>query len=209
VPPVQFWLSHTLVLAAPDSTGALPVLYSPGTWLAVTCAACLPLFRIGGTDLRQCLARTSRQWVRASLALAAFMLLSELMLHADMTETLAVAIAATLGHSYALAAPSLGALSGFLTGSNAGGSAMMLPFQLRTADQLGLPELPFASAQNAAASAASLASPQRVVLAATALGIPGEEGALVRDALKIVAGVVIIITLGLVAWLGGFGALLA
>ena len=56
------------------------------------------------------------------------------MLQSGMTDRLAAATAAGLGPAYVLAAPALGALSGFLTGSNAAGAAMMLPFQLRVAE---------------------------------------------------------------------------
>jgi lactate permease len=118
-----------------------------------------------------------------------------------MTDRLAGATADALGYGYVAAGPALAALSGFMTGSNAAGSAMLLPFQLRVAASLGVPGLVFAASQNAAAAAASLASPQRVVLAATVVAVPEAESELIRSALLIELGVVVLITLAQLAWL--------
>jgi len=102
-----------------------------------------------------------------------------------------------------LAAPALAGLSGFLTGSNAAGAAMLMPFQLRMAEQLGQDPLLLTAVQSAAAAAASLASPQRVVLAAALLALPGGEGPLVRAALVVQVGIVGLLTLGTLAWSSG------
>jgi lactate permease len=200
--PLQHWLQEHAVVSVPSLAFALPLLYSPGFMLMLAGVAAIPILRVDRTELTAALGRTSRQWLRATGALVAFTVLSELMLRAGMTDRLASAAAAGLGGAYVLAAPALGAMSGFLTGSNAAGAAMLLPFQLRVADELGLPRLVIAAAQNAAASAASLASPQRVVLAGTVLALGRAEGGLVRTALLVEVGAVLLITLGEVVWLG-------
>jgi lactate permease len=192
VPPLRAWLSTHAVLEVPAVGYALPLLYSPGFCLLLACLATVALLR---PPLRVPLATTARQWLRATAALVAFVTLSELMLRSGMTERLALATAGLFGSGYLLAAAWLGGLSGFLTGSNAAGAAMLLPFQLRIAEQLGISPLLIAALQNAAAAAGSLASPQRVVLAATVLAIPREEGRLVRAALLVELGAMAILTL--------------
>jgi lactate permease len=202
VGPLREWLQTRAVLELPAAGLTLPLLYSPGFPLLVVCLATAPLLRLSPAAVVGAGRRTGRQWSRASAALLAFMLLAELMLQSGMTDRLASAAAAGLGSAYVLAAPALGALSGFLTGSNAGGAAMMLPFQLRVAETLGLSALALAATQNAAAASASLASPQRVVLAATVMGVPEAESELVRAAIAIELGALALITLAQLVWLG-------
>lgn len=180
VAPVHAWLV------------GYPALYSPGFTLLLACLITVAVLR---PPVRPALARTLRQWLRASAALVAFVALSELMLRSGMTERLALAAAGLVGPGYLLAAAWLGGLSGFVTGSNAAGSAMLLPFQLRIAEQLGLSRVLVTALQNAAAGAGSLAAPQRVVLAATILGVPREEGRLVRAALLVEVGAMSILML--------------
>lgn len=190
VPPLRLWLSTHLVL------GPVQLLYSPGFTLLLACLATLAILR---PPVGAALGRTSRQWLRASAALVAFVTLSELMLRSGMTERLALTAAGLVGPAYLLVAAWLAGLSGFVTGSNAAGAAMMLPFQLRIAEQVGLSRMLISALQNAAAGAGSLAAPQRVVLAATILGIPREEGRLVRAALLVELGVMAILTLAALA----------
>ena len=186
VGPIRVWLSTHLVL------GPVQLLYSPGFTLLLACLATVAVLR---PPVKMALARTSRQWLRATAALVAFVTLSELMLRSGMTERLALSAPGLVGPAYLLVAAWLAGLSGFVTGSNAAGAAMMLPFQLRIAEQVGLPRMLITALQNAAAGAGSLAAPQRVVLAATILGIPREEGRLVRAALLVELGVMAILTL--------------
>jgi len=200
VGPMRDWLQRTAVLEVPGVGIAQPLLYSPGFWLLLTCLATVSLLRLPWAAVRSAAVKTRGQWLRAAAALAAFALLAELMLQSGMTDRLAGAVSAGLGPSYVLAAPAVAALSGFMTGSNAAGSAMLLPFQLRVAEQLGLPSLVLASSQNAAAAAASMASPQRVVLAAAVMGLTRESD-FVRRALSIELGAVALITAAQLVWL--------
>lgn len=199
--PLRDWLLGHAVLAVPAAGFSLPLLYSPGFWLALACVATLPLLGLGRAAALEELGRTARRWWPATLALAAFLVLSELMLAAGLTGRLAEATALLLGPAYALAAPAVGGLGGFLTGSNAGGNAMFMRFQLGMAEALGAPPLALAAVQNTAGAALSLASPQRVALATAVVGLSGKEGELVRPALLVGAGVLALVALGELAWL--------
>ncbi len=87
------------------------------------------------------------------------------------------------GGLYVLLLPLVGGLGGFLTASNAGSNAMFALFQSAVGERLELPADVVAAAQNAAGANTSLASPGRVVLAATVTGLAGREAEIMRPAL--------------------------
>jgi lactate permease len=75
-----------------------------------------------------------------------------------------------------------------------------MPLQVETAQSLGGSEAIVAAIQNVAGSHASIIAPQRMVLAATAVGLLGREGEVARAALPPVAVSVAILALaGLLA----------
>jgi lactate permease len=79
-------------------------------------------------------------------------------------------LAAALGGPYPAVAPVVGALGGWLTGSNAASNALFMPLQIEAARGLDVSESLTAATQNVSGSHASLLVPQRVILAATARG---------------------------------------
>jgi lactate permease len=91
----------------------------------------------------------------------------------------------------------LAALGGALTGSNAASNALFMPLQVEAARGLDVSQGLTAAVQNVAGSHASMLAPQRVVLAATATGLLGLEGAILRAAAAPVA-----VSVGLLAILG-------
>ncbi|HEY8476729.1 MAG TPA: L-lactate permease [Chloroflexota bacterium] len=206
--PLRGWLQGNVVLSVPHVSFSLPLLYSPGFWLAIACVATVPLLRLSRGEVLAALATVWRRWLRTAVALAAFLVLSEVMLRGGMTERLALAMAAALGPAYVVAVPLIGGLGGFLTGSNAASNALFMHLQLQAAEALGVAPLVVAAAQNTAGAALSLASPQRVVLVTAVVGLAGKEGELTRAALLVGAGVVVLVALAELAWLGGVGALL-
>ncbi|MBX5491308.1 MAG: L-lactate permease [Chloroflexi bacterium] len=205
VDPLRAWLLTHAVLSVPPAGFTLPLLYSPGFWLALACAVAVVALRLDRATVGEELGHAARRWWPATLALAAFLVLAEVMLRAGMTEHLAASTAALLGTAYVLAAPAVGGLAGFLTGSNSAGNAMLMGFQIQMAERLGIAPLVLAAAQNTASADLSLASPQRVVLAAAVVGLSGHEGALIRRALPIGLGVVVLITVAELAWLALLG----
>ena len=101
------------------------------------------------------------------------------------------------GDFFPAVAPVLGALGGWLTGSNAASNALFMPLQIEAARDLGVSEPLTAAAQNVSGSHASLLAPQRLVLAATATGLLGREGDILRTSMAPVA-----VSIGLLAALG-------
>jgi len=106
---------------------------------------------------------------------------------------------AALGGPYPAVAPVVGALGGWLTGSNAASNALFMPLQIEAARGLDVSESLTAATQNVSGSHASLLVPQRVILAATATGLLGREGDVTKAALpRVLASVAILSLVGLV-----------
>jgi lactate permease len=96
-----------------------------------------------------------------------------------MTASLGAA-AAALGSRYVWISPWLAGLGAWLTGSNLGGTAMFALLQKAAAGRTGLSLLWLAAAQNGAGQLARMLSPACLMLAATAAGLNGQEGLLLR-----------------------------
>jgi lactate permease len=101
--------------------------------------------------------------------------------------------AAMLGGNYGWIAPWLGALGGWLTGSNAGGNAMFAQLQKEVSTRVGLPLYWIMGAQNGSGSIVTMASPARTILAATAAGLLGKESQVLQK-----VGPVVLVAIGVI-----------
>ena len=143
--------------------------------------------------------QTFKQWLPVAGAVVSFLLAGQVIATSGAAALLASG-AEAFGPLYVAVAPVLGALGGGLTGSNAASNALFMPVQVEAARGLELPEAFVAAIQNVAGSHASMLAPQRVVLAATAVGILGREGEVARTTLPPIAVSVLILALaGLLA----------
>jgi lactate permease len=175
-----------------------PVFVGPGLPLLISCAFAALLFGLGSRDGKAALRGTFRQWLPTAGAVLTFVLAGEVVASSGAATLLAFG-AATFGSLYPVIAPVVGALGGWLTGSNAASNALFMPLQQEAARNLGVPEVLTAATQNVSGSQASLLAPQRVVLAATATGLLGREGDVTRVALlPVLVSVVILSTLSIV-----------
>jgi lactate permease len=177
-----------------------PVFVGPGTPLLISCAFAALLFGLGWRRAGASVKDTFRQWLPTAGAVLTFVLAGQVVSSSGAAALLASGGAA-FGDLYPAVAPTVGALGGWLTGSNAASNALFMPLQLEAARDLGVPEALTAAEQNVSGSHASLLAPQRVVLAATATGLLGREADVTRAALPPV--------LVCVAALGALGMLLS
>ena len=183
--------------AARDVLGKLgPVFDGPGLPLLLSGVFAALLFGLGGYQSGTAARRTATQWLPTAGAVLTFVLAGEVVAWSGAAGILAGG-AGSLGGLFSVFSPVLAALGGALTGSNAASNALFMPLQVEAARGLGLsPELT-AAVQNVAGSQASMLSPQRLVLAATATGLLGRESEILRAALAPVAT-----TIGLLAIVG-------
>ena len=176
-----------------------PVFEGPGLSLLLSAAFAAFLFGLEGEAVGSATRQTFKQWLPVAGAVVSFLLAGQVVATSGAAALLASG-AAAFGPFYAAVAPVLGALGGALTGSNAASNALFMPVQVEAARGLGLSEAFVAAIQNVAGSHASMLAPQRVVLAATAVGILGREGEVARATLPpIVVSVVILALAGLLA----------
>lgn len=135
------------------------MLASPGLWLFVAA-----FFFARGSVPAQALARTVQAWRQVAPVTALFIVLGVLMAVSGMATQLAHTLAGA-GASYLFAAPFVGALGGFVTGSNTGANAMFAATQAEIAHALSVPLLPFMAVHNVSAALLLMASPGKVEMA--------------------------------------------
>src|SRR5215213_4410450 len=205
--PVRALLSYAFLLAllaAANSIGALrfvleelgPVSDGPGLPLLTSGAFAALLLGLGGDEIGVATRRTVTQWLPTAAAVLTFVLAGEVVAESGAAGLLAAG-ARALGVFFPAVSPVLAALGGALTGSNAASNALFMTLQVEAARGLGVSEVLTAAVQNVAGSHASMLSPQRLVLAATAAGLLGREGDILRASVAPVA-----FSIGLLAILG-------
>ena len=171
------------------------VFTGPGLPLLLTAGFTAMLFGID--DVGGAVRDTFTQWLPTAGTVLAFVLAGEVVASSGAAALLATE-AESFGGLYPVVSSVLGALGGGLTGSNAASNALFMPLQVEAARGVGMPADIIAAVQNVAGSHASLLSPQRIVLAATAVGILGREGEILRSALApVLASIVLLALIGL------------
>ena len=208
--PVRALLPYAFLLAllaAANSIGALrsfleelgPIFDGPGLPLLVSGVFAAVVFGLGGNQIGAATWRTASQWLPTAGAVLTFVLAGEVVAGSGAAGLLARG-AESLGGLFPAVSPVLAALGGALTGSNAASNALFMPLQVEAARGLDLSTGLTAAVQNVAGSHASMLSPQRLVLAATAAGLLGRESEILRVALAPVA-----VSIGLLAIVGILG----
>jgi lactate permease len=207
VVPVRALLPYAFLLAllaAANGIAALrsvleelgPVFDGPGLPLLASGLFAALLLGLGGSEIGGATHRTATQWLPVAGAVLTFVLAGEVVAESGAAGLLAGG-AEVLGVFFPAVSPVLAALGGALTGSNAASNALFMPLQVEAARGLGVSEVLTAAVQNVAGSHASMLAPQRMVLAATAVGLLGREGDILRASVAPVA-----VSIGLLAMLG-------
>ena len=189
--PYAFLLA---LLAAANGIGPLravledlgPVFDGPGLPLLLSGAFAAVAFGLSQNRIGAAARRTAIQWLPTAGAVLTFVLAGQVVAGSGAAGVLAGG-AESLGGLFPAVSPVLGALGGALTGSNAASNALFMPLQVEAAQGLDLSAGLTAAVQNVAGSHASMLSPQRLVLAATATGLIGRESQILRVALAPVA----------------------
>lgn len=178
------------------------ILASPGFCVLVSAIAAVPVLRLGFRNLFQALSQAWRQFVPGAVAIICFLATAQVMRLSGMTSELGTALA-TLGSGYCFASPWLGALGGWLTGSNTGSNALFARLQFEAATQTGLSPEWLVAGQNAAGSHAAMVSPARTVLASTGAGLDQGESALLRTVgpvILVAEMLLMLILVGVLLW---------
>ncbi|GEQ76847.1 hypothetical protein CTTA_3852 [Comamonas testosteroni] len=186
-------LAAAALLRTLDLPAAWHGLASPGLWLLVAA-----VFFTRGRPARPSLAKVWRSWLQVAPVTALFIVLGVLMAVSGMAAQLAQALAGS-GSLYLLAAPFVGALGGFVTGSNTGANAMFAATQAEIAHALGAPLLPFMAVHNVSASLLLMASPGKVEMAVQLLAQGAAQRRWVQQSVLMLA-LVAVALMGVLNW---------
>ncbi|KAF0106771.1 MAG: lactate transporter LctP family [Anaerolineaceae bacterium] len=162
-------------------------------WILVSTLLALPFLKPTKKQLGDSFKKWLKRAPRPMLASAVFFAIAYLMNHSgkgldwtlanpdnNMIAVLANASSAAFGRFYPLAAPYLGLLAGFVSGSEASAIAMLTSLHLSTAETIGAAGLLIAAASGIGGGLASVISPAKLQNAAAAIDRIGEESSILR-----------------------------
>lgn len=175
----------------------VPIFTGPGLPLLLSAAFTALIFALSPQKIKSSAISTLKQWAPTAGAVLTFVLAGQVVASSGAATILASAAFAA-GGLYPAAASVVGALGGVLTGSNAASNALFMPPQIEAARGLAISEPLISAVQNVSGSHASMLAPQRIILAATATGLLGREGEIVKAALPpVLVSVFVVAIVGL------------
>lgn len=179
VPPLRDLLKPLWALRPYDNQPAFAVFYTPAFWLVaigivVAISARASLLRLVGEAAKGA-------W-RACAVTLAFVVMAELYVGTGMAQAIAEALRGGAGRGAAFGVPLFAAIGGFLTGSGAGGNAMLMPMVTALAKAVAIDTSWVAAVENSVCTNLTMLSPIRVSMGIALLGMTGMDGALYRKA---------------------------
>lgn len=195
-PPTRAAFEH--VNAAVVAHQPFKPLLHPGPYLLVAAGAGALLYRRINDHVRVAPAgEVIRAWLgrsgTAAISVLGLTVVAGIMVDAGMVEALAETLTRIFGRSYAALAPAVGAMGTVMTNSTTAANALLSPLQASAAERLGLSEATLLTAQTVGGSVGKILAPVDALVALTAAGLPGGEGAVLR------AGILPVLLLLLVA----------
>ena len=192
-------------------------LQTPGTIMLLSGLIACPFLGINYGTFGQQVGKTFKQMIPSFIAVACILSISEVMnmglpiidpktklavwgvlgtKQISMVATLANSIIAVVDKQvYPLLSPVFGTIGVFLTGSNTSSNALFGNLQKLTAQGMGLSEILMASIGSVGCVAGKMISPQSIVIAATAVGLAGKEGLIMRQTIKYTIPFLILVAL--------------
>ena len=211
------WVVLKAQIYNPGKVYAFTWLQSPGTIMLIAGLIAFPFMGISYGVMGEQFGKTFKQMIPSFIAVASILAIAEVMNLAlpiidpktklavvgdlatkqiSMVATMANGIVALVSRNvYPFLSPLFGTLGVFLTGSNTSANALFGNLQRLTANGMGLSDILMASAGSAGASAGKMISPQSIVIAATAVGLAGKEGLIMRQTIKYTIPYVILLGL--------------
>jgi lactate permease len=177
----------------PTAPERLRLFWQAYFWILVSTILALPILRANRAQLQTSVRKWWKRAPRPVLAAAIFFAIAFVINHSgkeadwtladpdqNMVHVLANASASAFGDLYALVAPFLGLLGGFISGSEASSIAMLTKLHLSTAEKIGASGLIIAAASGIGGGLASVISPAKLQNAAASIDRIGEEAQVFR-----------------------------
>lgn len=169
------------------STATFTPLAHPGTLLLCTAVLAWGFYRAQARwpsgRAPQLLRALLREAIPTSLGILAMVMTAMIMTASGMTFVLARGVVTVTGPAYPLAAPLIGLLGCFITGSNTSSNILFGPLQMEAARLLAAPPVVLAAAQSAGGALGSMVSPAKVLVACATVGLSRREGAVLARVL--------------------------
>lgn len=132
------------------------------------------------------------------IPILALTVLSSLLVDTGTTSTLALGFVVALGSADPLAAPTLGALGSFMSGSTTSSNALFSGLQAHSADLLDVPKPSLLAAQTVGANVGNSVTPVIVATGLESVNASRESASVVREVLP-AALILLVLATGLVA----------
>jgi len=165
--------------------GSVMPLYHPGTLLLLALAGAVIVRPTSRAVIGPSLASAALRLPPVALALVSVLLLSRIMVHSGMIDTLAATAAAALGQGWPVAVPLVGALGSFITGSATASNILFGGFQVAAANASGLAPVLGLAGQGFGAAIGNVIAPHNIVAGAATVGLVGREGAILKTTLPV------------------------
>lgn len=183
---------HGVITEATPAYSEFSPFTHPGTFLLLSAAIAFVVFRSRGYvrpgRIDEIAVDTIKTSAPTVMALFAFIPLALVLEGAGMVLELAQGIAQVApGSLYAFLSPLIGALGGFLTGSNMSSNILFGPLQAQAASALGLNPAFVLAAQTAGASIGASIAISTVLMGLGAVGAGSEAGTAIRKVLPYAA----------------------
>jgi lactate permease len=209
----QWAMPVTIIPGAPEK---VRLFWQAYFWLLVSTLAALPWLKPGKAALTGSLRRWLKRAPRPMLASAVFFAIAFIINHSgknvdwqlldpanNMVYVVAEASSRAFGGFYAMVAPFLGLLAGFISGSETSAIAMLTAIHLSTAEKIGALGLLIAAASGIGGGLASVISPAKLQNAAASIDRIGEEGQVLRVTFVISLVITAVAAIMTMLWAGG------
>lgn len=212
VPPVKEFaltaidLTWTNILGVEGITSAWEILYSPGTVLIIAALSAVLIQGKSLTNFTKASKEALTSIKNAGLALISTLALVQVFTNSGMNvnelismpQYIANALANTFGSMWVFAAPFLGELGAFITGSATVSTLTFSPIQFNIANETGINSDVILALQVIGGSAGNMICVHNVVAASAVVGLSGKEGDIIRKTL------IPALLYGVLACIGGF-----
>jgi lactate permease len=136
------------------------------------------------SELLRIIKASVRESVNPIITVLSIVATAKVMNYSGMTDSIALMLIAVFGSAYPLAAPVIGALGTFITGSDTACCILFGKLQLGAAEAIGANRFWITAANLSGATAGKMISPQSIAIAVTTAGLTGKDGEILRGSLK-------------------------
>ncbi|QSG08739.1 L-lactate permease [Halapricum desulfuricans] len=188
----EFTIGIPAVLGYSDLSWNLQYLYLPGTMPFIPVAILTGfLYQMDSSDTAEAWRESVRQIGPAAVTLVVVVSLTQILIQsgadpasarfdAGMMDALSQAVAFGAGAALPAVAPWIGALGGFVTGSNTVSDILFAALQYDAAEQVGVSRSIVVALQNVGGGIGNMISVQNIAAISGVVGITGREGDILR-----------------------------